>query len=526
MKKVKIPKKKIKWFWAHRRNTSLHHMSFFAAGLRNNGWFPAVDFSFDNQIFVGVPAKGVYIFYDKNQLNSKYKYKDIQDSIDSNPDFVKDFKRQTNELFGVIFFKCSLIEKSNLKIVSKEDLCQLYQEFLKAISVAPIITVQLWGIEACWEENYKIIRFLRKKLKGVSQDDKLNEYKEILSVNTGETVAFTEQKDFYKVASALHKNKKVVNLFKNNGLGAIHKKLANYQKECRLLEKHIQKYQWMNIEYISGGWPKEKWLSLFKTALLDETSPAKQLRRITDNFLLLNRKRDKLIKKLNLPKDVKHALDGLAEFIAQRDWSKGYFAKALLSYGKLLTEIARRMRLKYEDLLHYPYEEVFDYFEKSKKINKVELVKRKKYGFVLVIKEGRSKIITGKSNIQKVIKKEGISDPFKKRSGIKLLSGLGVSLGKTIGRARVLEDASKISEFKKGEVLITYMTTMEFTPVFRKARAIVTDEGGMSSHAAIVSREFKLPCIVGTKIATKVLKDGDKVEVDANKGIVRKLVML
>lgn len=55
----------------------------------------------------------------------------------------------------------------------------------------------------------------------------------------------------------------------------------------------------------------------------------------------------------------------------------------------------------------------------------------------------------------------------------------------------------------------------------KKAAAIITDEGGLLSHAAIISREFKKPCIIGTKIATKVLKDGQKIEVDANKGIIR-----
>ena len=58
-------------------------------------------------------------------------------------------------------------------------------------------------------------------------------------------------------------------------------------------------------------------------------------------------------------------------------------------------------------------------------------------------------------------------------------------------------------------------------PVIRIAAAIVTDEGGIGCHAAIVSRELKIPCIIGTKIATRVLEDGDTVEVDANKGIIR-----
>jgi pyruvate,water dikinase len=67
------------------------------------------------------------------------------------------------------------------------------------------------------------------------------------------------------------------------------------------------------------------------------------------------------------------------------------------------------------------------------------------------------------------------------------------------------------------------MTSPEFIDVIRKAGAIVTDVGGLTSHAAVVARELGIPCIVGTKHATKVLKDGDLVEIDATNGVVRKL---
>jgi pyruvate,water dikinase len=76
---------------------------------------------------------------------------------------------------------------------------------------------------------------------------------------------------------------------------------------------------------------------------------------------------------------------------------------------------------------------------------------------------------------------------------------------------------------KKGDILVTSMTTPDYVPAMEKALAFVTDEGGLSCHAAIVAREMKKPCIIGTKIATKVLKDNDLVEVDANKGIIKKL---
>jgi pyruvate,water dikinase len=65
------------------------------------------------------------------------------------------------------------------------------------------------------------------------------------------------------------------------------------------------------------------------------------------------------------------------------------------------------------------------------------------------------------------------------------------------------------------------MTQPEFLPAMKKAVAIITDEGGLTCHAAIVARELKRPCIIGTKNATKILRDGDYVEVDANNGIIK-----
>ncbi len=105
--------------------------------------------------------------------------------------------------------------------------------------------------------------------------------------------------------------------------------------------------------------------------------------------------------------------------------------------------------------------------------------------------------------------------------GIKILKGEPASKGKAKGRVRIILHGGELDRIKKGEIIVTAMTSPEFVPALKKAAGIITDEGGMTSHAAIISRELGIPCIVGTKIATKVLKDGDYVEVDANKGIIR-----
>ena len=104
---------------------------------------------------------------------------------------------------------------------------------------------------------------------------------------------------------------------------------------------------------------------------------------------------------------------------------------------------------------------------------------------------------------------------------LKEIKGICASPGKVSGRAVIIMHPDEFLKVKKGDILFTMMTRPEFLPVMQLSAAFVTDEGGITSHAAIVAREMKKPCIIATKIGTKVVKDGDMVEVDANKGIVK-----
>ena len=104
---------------------------------------------------------------------------------------------------------------------------------------------------------------------------------------------------------------------------------------------------------------------------------------------------------------------------------------------------------------------------------------------------------------------------------LKELTGEVAMTGKVTGKVRILKQKSEIPLLQDGEILVTAMTTPDYLPAMNKAAAFITDEGGVTCHAAIVAREIGKPCIIGTKIATKVLKDGDIVEVDADTGIVK-----
>lgn len=105
-----------------------------------------------------------------------------------------------------------------------------------------------------------------------------------------------------------------------------------------------------------------------------------------------------------------------------------------------------------------------------------------------------------------------------------IVNGLPASPGKVSGRVHVILDPSRIDEFKEGEILVTEMTAPDWVPAMKKAKAIVTDSGGMTCHASIVSRELGIPCIVGTKsrgeAATVTIPDGIDVTIDATHGVV------
>ena len=100
-----------------------------------------------------------------------------------------------------------------------------------------------------------------------------------------------------------------------------------------------------------------------------------------------------------------------------------------------------------------------------------------------------------------------------------ILTGIAIGSKIGIGKVRKIADVSKISQFQKGEVLVTKMTDPDWVPIMRLASAIVTDEGGKTAHAAIVSRELGIPCIVGSGNATKILKIGKTVTVDCTQGL-------
>lgn len=179
--------------------------------------------------------------------------------------------------------------------------------------------------------------------------------------------------------------------------------------------------------------------------------------------------------------------------------------------GKYFKKILKKEKIKNLSLLDYTPDEVIS-FLKTGELNK----KRRKVLYYFVVKD--SKIIGSEKRVFKDIKKI-INSEIKDK--VKNLKGNVAYKGFIKGKVKIVHNKNDFSKFNQGDILVTISSNPSLMPVIRKCGAIIADEGGMTCHAAIISRELKIPCIIGTKIATKFLKDGDLVEVDANKGIVK-----
>lgn len=250
---------------------------------------------------------------------------------------------------------------------------------------------------------------------------------------------------------------------------------------------------------------------------LPQVTKSKILRELHHTPNNLAKEKEQVLKQLNLNKktlELINILSWLTFFYEVGERVADYLYKQFLAHLKKII----KNKAELEELTWYDSVTLEKYLEGEKLPNR-ELEQRKEF-YILKMIKGKWKVLASlkaKRYYQLYLKEKEIAP------SIKEIKGTVACPGKVRGRVKIIITQEDQKKMNKGNILISPMTTPRLMTAIKKATAIVTDEGGMTAHAAIVSRELNIPCIVGTKIATKVLKDGDKVEVDANKGVVRKI---
>jgi phosphohistidine swiveling domain-containing protein len=211
------------------------------------------------------------------------------------------------------------------------------------------------------------------------------------------------------------------------------------------------------------------------------------------------------------------------ESMKMRDKLRDYVGKTIAICYRLTKRIAREARLEEKYVDNCFLSEVFLGVDKFKHL--IDDIRKRKNGFIALFNpDGSIESEYGGFDETYAKMSKYVAEYHAKDIDLDEIKGTVACQGKVVGRAKIIMHLKKDSDkFEEGDILVTGMTRPEFVPLMKKAAAIVTNEGGITCHAAIVSREMNKPCIIGTKVASELFKDGDLVEVDANKGIVRRV---
>lgn len=286
------------------------------------------------------------------------------------------------------------------------------------------------------------------------------------------------------------------------------------EKKQGLIKQHQDNYFWIQNNYVKDN---ILGLDFFEHRFNDfkKVDCQRELNNIREIPAKNQKLKDALIDEIDLPEQLQTLMYITDKFNAWQDERKKgtFFATHYVS--QLLDSIAKKTKYTLEQLKYTVPSEIKEIV--SEIIGSGELDKRRKHCMVMWVGD-EYEIITNTSLI-KTLDEIGTGKNIQTTE----LRGLTASRGITKGRVKIVLGADEVSKIEDGDVLVAVMTRPDYLIGMRKAAAFITDEGGITCHAAIVAREMKKPCIIGTKISTKVLKDGDLVEVDANKGLIRKI---
>jgi len=285
-------------------------------------------------------------------------------------------------------------------------------------------------------------------------------------------------------------------------------------KIVQMLMRHAKEYHWLLNDYAIIR--HLDWKYFCRQALSLAGNPKK----IVQEFQALGQVRKiklqkgKIMKKLKLSPDFKVALNFLVALAEWRDWRKALNQRSTAVLEKFAMEISRRLGWKKIETEYIWWEEARNFSRLSQAWR--QLARKRRRGmfingsYLQPIAYGRPALALDKF-MNKMLKHEGE------------LTGRTAYHGLVRGRAKIVRTQKDFKKMKPGDILIAPNTRPEYVPIMKIAGAIVSEEGGLTCHTAIVARELKIPAVVGVQGIMTRLKDGDQIEVNANSGVIKKV---
>ena len=435
-----------------------------------------------------------------------------QDKIYS-PNFLFEFYYKHLELANKLLPTLEKLQAEDLTSISNTRLLRLYLEFCHRYSAFLCYLNTSFAIESLITP--KLQAWLKKELKNQGKEETWPQLFSDLALPQDIGIVNQQEIDLFKITARILARSHLQELFQTTSNKKLESVLSKINPEINLqLKSHIQKYKHLSVINEEKPWDKKHFLKLIRKSIHQKENIWGKLIKNESYPKKIQAKQRKIIHKLKLPLAIQRNFEILREMAHIRDWRRNIFNSANLTALPLLQEIGKRLALSSKTIKYLTPNEVADFLKNNRSITNNVLTERMKFNVVLM-KDGIINIYAGEK--AKKVKAEEISkDKINKQ--IKKIKGVSACKGKVRGKVKLVLNTKEINKVEYGNIIVSEMTGPHFIPAIKKAAAIITDEGGVLCHAAIISRELNVPCIINTKFATKILKDGDIVQVNANDG--------
>ncbi len=406
----------------------------------------------------------------------------IKDKLSKDQNYLVKNKNKHEKNFAKLEVHFKKINNKKLVGYSDKELLSLFKFVAQALIDGVGIAHSIEPIGIHLEKEFK-----QELMAEVGNTVKFNEYYSLLSTPTKPSFLNIEETDLKRIND-----------------------LSPDLKEKKLIS-HAKKYFWIKNSY--AGAHEVTVQELYKRL--------EELKSSHKDWKTIRKDKIDLIKSLNLSSKIQSTIHMIDFVTLWQDERKMNILKSIGYMERVVLELSRRMGLE-KDVFHYMgVTEVLKLKSLSEIKDQEQEFKNRKEGVLFISSDARELIASG--NEYKALVEEE-SETAKNKSSDEPIADIHGSIanrGTAVGRVVICRDLSMLDKVKEGDILVTSMTRPEFMPALRKAQAIITDEGGITCHAAIVARELNIPAIIGTRIATKILQDGMMVEVRANHGLVR-----
>jgi len=388
------------------------------------------------------------------------------------------------------------IDRINFKKFSNRKLADFFRQYARVTGKTIWYGYNYYLYQYLGQDFYRI---LQSKEKNFERQSKLFD---ILTQAKKMSVMQQEQYDLLLVAKQI----------KGSKLSMSGRRALN------LIDWHLRKYSYMGFFYFRGGfWRRENIIQRLKEKFKsDYYSEIKKI----DDFKKANKKWRQTARHLGFSR--RETI--LAETLKQMAYCTNLYDEVsnylCAKSQNLLMEIGRRLKISYQELIEMDIMEIRQGLISGLGNDDKKILSERLKDSALLF-DGRQNIIISGADLKKY--RRLFLKPDASLSFDNELKGQAASAGLAKGRAVLVFSVNDLPKVKRGNIMVAIATVPSFVPAMEKTAGIITEAGGLLSHSAIVSRELKIPCIVGVKNATLIIKDGDRVEVDATNGMVRKI---